>query len=516
MKFHNLFTSSTSACFEFDNKNPFYSLNKFNIILNGKELEQEYEKNVFSVFGLKSDTEYTIETSLGDFSLKFRTEKESACLCVLDFGAKGDGINLDTVALQTAINACPKNGRVTVPAGTYLTGPLLLDSDMTLEICKDAIILGSTNPLDYPVWPGEIQVGGSIGLLQTSTFEGDPMASHQSLLSASYKKNIKIVGEGLLDGNAQNSIWWVGHRQRPIARPRMLFTNDCENIVMHGVAVKNSPSWNLHPFMSKNIGFYDMHIMAPEDSPNTDGCNPESCDDVKIIGLHFSVGDDAIAIKAGKIYYGMKYAIPASNHVIRNCLMEFAHGGVVLGSEMSSGIKDLEVSQCVFKGTDRGLRIKTRRGRGKNGIIDGIKFENIKMDGVLTPLVVNMFYFCVDPDGKSEYVQSWEKQAIDDGTPYIGKFHFKDIECVNCEYAAGFFFGLPEQPIGGITLENVSFHMAENASAGQSAMMSNMPDFSKVGLYLHNVKEVALKNVSFKGVVGDEIIKINVDNFVTD
>ena len=253
-----------------------------------------------------------------------------------------------------------------------------------------------------------------------------------------------------------------------------------------------------------------MRLVSPKDSPNTDGCDPESCDNVDIIGVYFSVGDDCIAIKAGKIYMGKTYKTPSSNFNIRNCSMNFGHGAVVLGSEMSGGIKNINVRQCLFNQTDRGLRIKTRRGRGKQAVIDGITFENIKMDDVLTPLVVNMFYYC-DPDGHSEYVWSKEKLPIDDRTPYLGKFVFKDIDCKNVNVAAGTFFGLPEQPIESITLKNVNFSYSKNPTAGIPAMMDFLDPMKGQGLIFNYVNEVNLENVKFDGVSSEEVSTVNVN-----
>jgi polygalacturonase len=177
---------------------------------------------------------------------------------------------------------------------------------------------------------------------------------------------------------------------------------------------------------------------------------------------------------------------------------------------MSGGVTNLTVSQCLFRGTDRGLRIKTRRGRGKDGIIDGIVFENIRMERVLTPLVINMFYFC-DPDGKSDYAQSKTALPADDRTPYIGRFTFRNMECTDCEYAAGFFYGLPERPIDSVTIENVSFHMASDADGGLPAMMCDIEPHTRRGLVFNNVREVILSGVSFKGVDGDEVEANNVE-----
>jgi polygalacturonase len=190
--------------------------------------------------------------------------------------------------------------------------------------------------------------------------------------------------------------------------------------------------------------------------------------------------------------------------------MEYAHGAMVLGSEMSGGVKDLTVSQCYFKHTDRGLRIKTRRGRGKYAVIDGVEFSNIRMDNVMVPLVMNMYYFC-DPDGHEEIVWSKELHPVDDGTPYLGAFTFRDMECTDCEWAAGYFYGLPEQPIGQVTIENVNFTFKEDAQIGRPAMMDYVDPVRKLGLYFNQVKKVNLKNVSMSGQDGDRLITIHVD-----
>lgn len=265
-------------------------------------------------------------------------------------------------------------------------------------------------------------------------------------------------------------------------------------------------------YFSEDVNFYNMSVFAPKVSPNTDGCDPESCDRVNIIGCRFSVGDDCIAIKSGKLYMGRKYKRPANRHTIRNCLMEYGHGAVVLGSEMSGGVTNLTVNRCLFRQADRGLRIKTRRGRGKDAVIDGVTFEKIKMVDVLTPLVINMYYFC-DPDGKTEYVWSRKRLPVDDGTPYLGKFTFRDMECEGVNVACGYFDGLPEMPIKEVELENVSFKIAENAEAGLPAMMSFIAPCRKSGLYFDNVETVKLKNVTFEGVENEEIVTGNVKNY---
>jgi polygalacturonase len=207
---------------------------------------------------------------------------------------------------------------------------------------------------------------------------------------------------------------------------------------------------------------------------------------------------------------GRKYKKPSENFIIRNCSFNFGHGAIVLGSEMSGGIKNINVSRCFFNSTDRGLRIKTRRGRGKDAIIDGITFQDIKMDNVLSPLVMNMFYFC-DPDGHTEYVYSKEKLPVDDRTPYLGKFVFKNIECDNVNACAGCFYGLPEQPIKSITIDNVSFKYAKNPKASRPAMMDGLEEMTGRGIIAAYVDEINLKNVSFEGLKNEKFEFSNVN-----
>ncbi len=502
--FEKLFVSSTSACFEFKNKNPYYNTRSYKIILNGKELEGEHNTNVFSLFNLSPATEYTVKTSFDGFSLKFKTLSETGVISVKSLGAKGNGVSDDTFFVQQAVNICPKGGRVVLEEGNYLVRPITLKSDITLELKKGACLLGDPVEEHYPVVPARIYLDGREEV--TASWEGDPFDCYQSLVSAYRQKNIKVVGEGVINGNADNSTWWKTPKGRKIARPRLVFLNKCENVVFHGITGTNSAAWNFHPFFSEDLGFYDIKIKCPANAPNTDGLDPESCDGVNIVGCSFSVGDDCCAIKSGKLYMGKTYNTPANNHTLRNNLFQDGHGAITLGSEMSGGVKNLTVGQCLFCRTDRGLRIKSRRGRGKNGVIDGVCFENIKMENVITPLVINMYYFC-DPDGFTEYVRSRNPQTpVDDGTPYLGRFAFRDIECTDCECMAGYFDGLVERPIKEVIIENVTFGFKKDAKPFKPAMLENVREYCKEGLYVDNVERLVLKNVKFDGVNGEKLI----------
>ena len=513
-----LYCSSSSACLELKNKNPYYAPAPYTVLLDGKEVFQS-KTNVFSLFELRPDTEYAVavRSESGEKEeIQFRTRAETCCVSVKDFGAVGDGVHEDTGALQAAISSLPDGGRLLFPAGAYLTLPLALKSHITLELEEGAVLLGSPHRERYPIIPG-ISIDPVNGKeVPLAMFEGIEQSSYQSLLQASYAQDIAIIGRGTIDGNGHNGGWWVGFHDFPASRPRVIFLNRCRGFTMHGVTVTNGPSWHIHPCFSQDVSVLDCLITAPKDSPNTDGTNPECCDGVNIIGCRYSVGDDCIAIKAGKIDMGRKYKAPADRHVIRNCLMEFGHGAVTLGSELAAGCRNLSVTQCYFRATDRGLRIKNRRGRGKDSVITNVLFDNIRMDRVLTPIVINMWYNCVDPDCHSEYVWSREHLPVDDRTPHLGCFAFRNMECTGAEVAACYIDGLPESPIDRVELENVRISFAPDARPGIPAMKEFAQECCRLGLYLDNVKDIAIKNVRLDGEVEDKIVADHYENILTE
>ncbi len=502
----NLYTGSVSGCFELESNLPYYSEKEYTVSLIGIVVLKS-NTNVFSLFSLKPDTEYKLEA--GGEELTFTTAKETCGVNVKDFGAVGDGVHDDTANIQIAISCLPEGGRLFFPEGTYYTAPLILKSHITLDFSENAVLLGNTDPDRYPVIPGalaDIETGEDV---QFGAWEGNAIPMHQALLFAEYSEDIQIVGQGTIDGNAQNSEWWINVKERVIGRPRIFFVNRCKNIVMHGVTVQNAASWQIHPYFSENLSFLDVSVNAPKNSPNTDALDPEACDRVNIIGCKFSVGDDCIAIKSGKIELAKKFEKPADHHTIRNCLMQFGHGAVTLGSEMAGGVKNLTVNRCIFNHTDRGLRIKTRRGRGKLAVIDGVLFENIKMDGVLTPIVINMWYNCCDEDRYSDYNTTREKLPVDDRTPYLGKFTFRDMVCENCHVAACYCDGLPEQPIDDITVENIKFTYDPDAKPGFPAMRNNNQQMCRAGMYFDNVRKLTVKNIDISGNDGEPLMTHN-------
>ena len=512
-----LFVSPVSACFELQNDAPYYAPEQYTLWLDGEEKCQG-NTNVFSLFSLLPGKTYRLKVQMGEAAeeILFTTKTVSAGVNVKDFGAVGDGVTEDTAAIQAAIHCLPENGLLHFPAGTYLTGPLALKSRITLSLAEGATLLGTTDRSWYPVIPGEVNDIFTGESAVYGAWEGNAVPMYQALIFAEHARDITVVGPGTVDGNAQNSDFWTHFKEFPTARPRLFFFNRCEGVTVHGVTAQNSASWQFHPFFSQKVGLYDLYIKAPKDSPNTDAIDPESCDGVEIIGCRFSVGDDCIAIKSGKIDLGRKYKQPADHHTIRNCLMEFGHGAVTLGSEIGAGVTNLSVSQCWFRGTDRGLRIKTRRGRGKDCVLNNILFENIRMESVMTPVAINMWYNCCDPDRFSEYVWSREQLPVDERTPHLGKFTFRRLTCTDVQVAACYIDGLPEMPIDEVNFEDVSFTFAQDAKPGKPIMKNFAQEECRLGLYLDNVRRISIRSVTLAGEAGEKIIANHYESLETD
>ena len=514
MKFNVIVKTSTSLTIELKNQDVVTSSVAYDVYLNDEKIRSKNTQNVFSIYHLQPDTEYAIKLVgvNGQMTTKLvQTDLESLCLNVRRFNAMGDGVADDTQAIQAAIMACPAHGRVLIPPGTYAVKTIFLKSDMTLEIAKGATLSYTGAFHTGAILPGYL-VDPFDGEYYLGSWEGNPLDSYTALIQGINIENVNIIGEGVLDGNGQR-FWDHPKVKKGAFRPRLLQIIHAKFVTLQGITVQNSPSWTIHPLFSDALVFADLTIINPKDSPNTDGLNPESCNRVVIVGVYFSVGDDCIAIKSGKIYLGRKLRKASSHITIRNCSMNFGHGAVVIGSEMAGGVKHVVVSQCVFNLTDRGLRIKTRRGRGKDAIVDEIHFKNIKMEGVLTPLVVNSFYFC-DPDGHSDYVKTKEKLPIDERTPYIGHLVFENIQSTNHSIAAGFFYGLPEQPIESLVFKNSHFTGAAHAEPGYPAMMDDSLAYCQAGFILTHVKSVIMDHVTFEGIIGEPVVAVDVDEVV--
>ena len=402
-------------------------------------------------------------------------------------GALGDGQTLDSPAIQSAIDACSAlgGGTVYLPAGQYLTGSLFLRNNISLHLDPGAVILGSENPDDYPVIH--------------SRWEGKHQDTYAPLITGQNLNNVSVIGRGTIDG--RGAIWWQAKKDGTLAhpRPRLISFSDCANVLIEGITAINSPSWTINPVHCQNVNIRGITIINPADSPNTDGINPDSCRLVRISDCFVSVGDDCITIKSGTEHEAPDRYAPCRDITITNCTLERGHGGVVIGSEMSGGVKNVVISNCVFIGTDRGIRIKTRRGRG--GVVEDIRVSNLIMDGVLCPFTMNLYYH-IGVRGNTE-ISDKNPRSVDDSTPRLRRIHFSHITAREVKHAAGFLYGLAEMPLEDISFTDVSISISEEADSGYPEMADDIPIMSQAGFFIRNAYHLRLDNVEVTGQVGE-------------
>jgi polygalacturonase len=376
---------------------------------------------------------------------------------VVEFGAVGDGKTLCTSALQKAVDDCAQagGGKVIIPAGRYLTSALFLKSHVHVEILAGAVLLFTTDFASVPTIQGR--------------WEGIDRAVYASLFTGADLENVSITGRGTLDG--QGEAWWNAFRivrdlrrkmglddresENPPGaplkwgRPRMINLYRCKNVLIRGITVINSPSWNIHPVLCENVCIDGVTITAPRDAPNTDGIDPDSCKDVRISNCTISVGDDCIIIKSGYRY--QERGVPSENITVTNCVFGTGHCGVGVGSETAGGVKNVAISNCVCDGTERGLRFKTARGRGN--VVENVRASNVVMRNVGEAVTVTMFYTGGDTHAA---------QPVNEGTPTFRNFHFSEIIATGVKRPA-LIEGLPEMPIQGVSVSNM---VVEGAATG--------------------------------------------------
>lgn len=411
---------------------------------------------------------------------------------VKQYGAVNDGVTVNTYAFANAIDACSEagGGTVYIPAGTFLTGTIILKSNVHLFLEAGAVLKFSSDAKDYPVI--------------ISRWEGVKQEVHASCIFAEKAENISITGFGMVDGGGE--YWWDlfrrGENQYP--RPKLISLDSCKHVLITGIKLVNSPSWTVHPLCCDDVTINRITIVNPSDSPNTDGINPESCRNVRISDCHIDVGDDCIAIKAGT--EETEERISCENITITNCTMIHGHGAIVIGSEMSGDIRNVTVSNCVFEGTDRGIRLKSRRGRG--GIVEDIRVNNIVMKNVVCPFIANLYYYW-GPRGRNRYVSDKNPQPITDETPVFRRIHFSNITARDVSAAAGFFYGLAEMYMEDVTFNQVSVTMAEDAVPGLPAMMEGLEPMKKRGFWCCNVKDIHFNQVTVANHEGPAIYAEN-------
>ena len=395
--------------------------------------------------------------------------------------------------IQRAIDEQAANGggRVAIPAGEYLTGSIVLRSNIELHLEAGALLRFVDDFAQYPVIEAR--------------WEGYEQPVHRALIYAKGETNVSITGLGTLEGQGQK--WWDAFRAKTLdaARPYFIHFEDCERVLMRGFRVQNSPAWTLHPLRCENVSIRGVTVVNPSNSPNTDGIDPESCKHVRITDCHIDVGDDCIAIKAGT--EDAKHPVPCENITVTGCTMVHGHGGVVLGSEMSGCIRRVSISSCVFDGTDRGIRIKSRRGRG--GVVEDISATGIVMHDVICPIVINMRY-CCGKDGKSAYVSDPNTLPVDERTPYVRRVRLGNIVATNVRSAAGCLYGLPEAPLEDVSISNTQIFLTESEPDYPVMDMVQKP-VTLAGLTAEHVSGLHLSDVRIFGAKGGEPTFIDVD-----
>lgn len=424
---------------------------------------------------------------------KFRKDT----LNILKQGAMGDGLFLNTTAIQTAIETLSKKGGgvVLVPAGLWLTGPLVLKNNINLYLATGSTLLFTADKSQYP--------------LVEANWEGLPQMRNQSPISATGAVNIAITGKGIIDGNGDGwrsvksdkltaSQWkklvasggvlsedkktWYPSEAfmkaskgpanpgqilpgrdaayyagiKDFLRPNLLLLTRCKIVLLEGVTFQNSPAWCLHPLMSEHITVRNIFVKNPWYAQNGDGIDLESCKNVLIENSVFDVGDDALCMKSGRDAEGRKRAMPTENVIIRGCTVYASHGGFVIGSEMSGGARNIYVSNCTFVGADIGLRFKTTRGRG--GIVENIFIRDIYMKDIPAEAILfDMYYMAKDPvplNGEKRELPKVEFKPVDESTPQFRNFHISNVYCNGAEKGI-FIRGLPEMHVKDIVLENM-------------------------------------------------------------
>lgn len=427
----------------------------------------------------------------------------SRTVSITEYGAKGDGVTLNTDAFAKAIDAVASKGggHVTVPAGLWLTGPIEFRSGIDLHLEKGAVLLFSDNPSLYKV-------------IDTN-FEGLDTRRCISPLYAKDCHDISITGEGIVEGNGDgwrmlkkskvSSAEWNAHLDkypdgviseegkewypdtafkeimerkdrdqntlsgdidenaaRRWLRPVMVQFENCENVLLEGCTFQNSPCWNIHPLFCSNVIIKDITVRAPHWSQNGDGIDIDACENVILTNSTFDVGDDAICIKSGKNEDGRRHGIACRNLIVSDCTVYHGHGGFVVGSEMSGGVNNIFVTGCTFLGTDVGFRFKSTRGRG--GIVENIWLQNTVMKDIIASAIsFNLFY-----EGKAETdVRSSdgipESVPVDETTPIFRNIRISDILCNGAKEGI-LFRGLPEMPVSGIELRNIDIKATKGAT----------------------------------------------------
>lgn len=398
---------------------------------------------------------------------------------VCDFGCIGDGKTNNTAALRALTKSLEhKGGTVYFPAGEYVCGSIWLYSNMTLLLDGGATILGSHEIDDYPF----------------IELEGFTRGTRHGLISAVNARNIRITG-GRIDG--RGDFWWK-NMESDYERPRTINPILCRDVVISDMIIENSPCWTVHPLCCENVSVRGVSIYNPYDSPNTDGINPESCKNVRITDCHIDVGDDCVTIKAGTETDPLMKGRPCENIVVLGCTMAHGHGGVVIGSEMSGGVKNVSVANCIFQNTERGIRVKTRRKRG--GYIRGASFSNITMENVGAVITMNGYYCCVcgEYPFPPEILFDEGAQPVDELTPSFSDIRISGITARGVTGVGIYLYGLPESPIENVSITDISMEIVGCEEGFSPVAAFNRKKCYGDGILIENARGVRIDNLQLK------------------
>ncbi|PHN01640.1 glycoside hydrolase family 28 protein [Flavilitoribacter nigricans] len=397
-------------------------------------------------------------------------EFRDATYDITEFGATADSDEDALPAIKAAIEACVAEGggQVLIPPGNYVVnGPIHLRSNINLHVAEGANVKFSTEPSDY------------LPVVMTR-WEGVECYNYSALIYAYEQENIAITGTGTLDGQASEENWWpwcgkgYGHeegmpsqmddhsrpklygwndREVPVEerilgegsylRPNFIQPYKCKNILIDGPTLRNSPMWVMNPVLSENVTIQNVTVISH--GPNSDGCDPESCKNVLIKNCFFDTGDDCIALKSGRNQDGRNIGRPIENVIVQGCEMKDGHGGVVIGSEVSGGARNIYAENCTMDSPnlDRAIRVKTNKIRG--GTIENLFFRNITVGEVKEAVVrINMRY-AIFSDATQEYI------------PEINNIYVENVTSKKSKYGVLIDGYSDEHPVKGLHLKNCRF-----------------------------------------------------------
>ena len=452
---------------------------------------------------------------------------------ITDFGGNGNGTIDNTEAFAKAIDhlSSKGGGHLTVPQGIWLTGPIVLKSNIDLHVEPLAIIIFDPDTKRYPI--------------SSSVFEGLDTRRCDAPISADGAHDIAITGGGVIDGSGDSwrpvkkakvnsgewkallakggvlsedgKMWFPSESYRKgyemsamnvppqdlteaqyeeirdFLRPELVCLKNCDRVLLEDCVFQNSPSWNLHPLMCRDVTVRGVTVRNPYQAQNGDGIDLESCVGALIVDSSFDVGDDGICIKSGKDEDGRRRAAPCRNVIVDNCTVFHGHGGFVVGSEMSGGVDNMCVRNCRFLGTDVGLRFKSTRGRG--GVVSNIYVDNIYMTDIITePVLFDLHYTGTSAVEAAEKGQKVEEEAfeVNEGTPEFRDIFISGIVC-NGAGRAMYFNGLPEMPVRNVSIKDCTIS-------------------SRKGIEVHWAEDVTMSGMQVTCSEGEKVITDHVKN----